>query len=215
MRERLYCPQTVFAFDASFLSVQFYMLSTMKASQNLAPFIYQLRISACHTHISIPLRTQLLSQNTPASRTLHTHISKLKSISPLSRTQRNALRPSYIPKALHRPSSSHANRPGSSFLPHVAQKDSPAAFPTSTTNQTPVAKPPDSPSSDRQRPVYQLTFTCRPCGHRSAHEISKHGYHTGTVLITCPKCKNRHVISDHLKVIPSPQLPSPFRKSYL
>lgn len=188
------------------------MLSTMKASQNLASFIYQLRISACHTHTSIPLRTQLFSQNTPASRTLHTHISKLKSISPLSRTQRNALRPSYTPKVPHRPSSSDANQPGSSFVPYIAQKDSPAASPTSTTNQTPFAKPPDSPSSDHQRPAYQLTFTCKPCGYRSAHKISKHAYHAGTVLITCPECKNRHVISDHLKVIPPPHLPSPLRK---
>lgn len=215
MSERFYCPQTVFAFNASFLSVQFYMVSTMKASQNLASFIYQLRISACHTHTSIPLRTQLLFQNTPASRTLHTHISKPKSISPLSRTQRNALRPSYTPKALHRASSSDANQPGSSFIRYIAQKDSPATSSTSTTSQTPVAKPPDSPSPDRQRPVYQLTFTCKPCNYRSAHEISKHGYHTGTVLITCPECKNRHVISDHLKVIPSPHLPSPLRKTYL
>jgi mitochondrial protein import protein ZIM17 len=30
--------------------------------------------------------------------------------------------------------------------------------------------------------------------------MSKHGYHKGTVLITCPSCKARHVISDHLGV---------------
>lgn len=47
---------------------------------------------------------------------------------------------------------------------------------------------------------YNLTFTCKPCNHRSTHDISKQGYHNGTVLITCPNCKNRHVISDHLKV---------------
>lgn len=30
--------------------------------------------------------------------------------------------------------------------------------------------------------------------------MSKHGYHKGTVLITCPSCRNRHVISDHLGI---------------
>lgn len=30
--------------------------------------------------------------------------------------------------------------------------------------------------------------------------MSKHGYHKGTVLIRCPSCENRHVISDHLNI---------------
>lgn len=30
--------------------------------------------------------------------------------------------------------------------------------------------------------------------------MSKHGYHKGTVLITCPSCNARHVISDHLGI---------------
>ncbi|EAU33595.1 predicted protein [Aspergillus terreus NIH2624] len=51
-----------------------------------------------------------------------------------------------------------------------------------------------------QEPAYQITFTCKPCGHRSSHRMSKHGYHHGTVLIRCPSCENRHVISDHLKI---------------
>ncbi|KAL4929348.1 DNL-type zinc finger protein [Aspergillus undulatus] len=51
-----------------------------------------------------------------------------------------------------------------------------------------------------QEPAYQLTFTCKPCGSRSTHRVSKHGYHRGTVLIRCPGCENRHVISDNLKI---------------
>ncbi|KAL2012089.1 hypothetical protein VTN00DRAFT_4807 [Thermoascus crustaceus] len=51
-----------------------------------------------------------------------------------------------------------------------------------------------------QEPGYQITFTCKPCGHRSSHRMSKHGYHKGTVLIRCPSCHNRHVISDHLGI---------------
>lgn len=30
--------------------------------------------------------------------------------------------------------------------------------------------------------------------------MTKQAYHGGTVLITCPGCKNRHLIADHLKV---------------
>ncbi|KAL1960082.1 hypothetical protein VTO42DRAFT_254 [Malbranchea cinnamomea] len=51
-----------------------------------------------------------------------------------------------------------------------------------------------------EEPAYLIYFTCKPCGHRSAHRITKHGYHKGTVLIACPNCRNRHVISDHLKI---------------
>ncbi|KAL1872293.1 hypothetical protein VTK73DRAFT_1642 [Phialemonium thermophilum] len=52
----------------------------------------------------------------------------------------------------------------------------------------------------RSNPCYELTFTCIPCGHRSGHSVSKQGYHHGTVLITCPSCRNRHLISDHLGI---------------
>ena len=58
----------------------------------------------------------------------------------------------------------------------------------------------DAQFAPPQVPSYQLTFTCKPCGHRSTHNISKRGYHKGSVLVTCPQCSNRHVMSDHLKV---------------
>ncbi len=51
-----------------------------------------------------------------------------------------------------------------------------------------------------QEPAYEITFTCRKCLERSSHRITKQAYHFGTTLITCPGCKNRHLISDHLKV---------------
>ncbi|KAE8353598.1 DNL zinc finger-domain-containing protein [Aspergillus coremiiformis] len=51
-----------------------------------------------------------------------------------------------------------------------------------------------------QEPAYEITFTCRPCGERSSHRLSKQGYHRGTVVIRCPSCKNRHIISDHLNI---------------
>ncbi|KAI8631976.1 DNL zinc finger-domain-containing protein [Xylariaceae sp. FL1651] len=49
-------------------------------------------------------------------------------------------------------------------------------------------------------PHYNLSFTCVPCGSRSHHQVSKQGYHKGSVLITCPDCRNRHVISDNLNI---------------
>ena len=52
----------------------------------------------------------------------------------------------------------------------------------------------------QEQPSYQLTFTCAKCLDRSTHRISKQGYHHGTVLVTCPGCKNKHLISDHLGV---------------
>ncbi|KAL4797694.1 DNL zinc finger-domain-containing protein [Aspergillus venezuelensis] len=76
---------------------------------------------------------------------------------------------------------------------------------------SPLTDRPSNPDTDaanaeqnrarrEKEPAYQLTFTCKPCGERSTHRVSKHGYHRGTVLIRCPGCDNRHVISDHLKI---------------
>ncbi|KAJ5214955.1 hypothetical protein N7468_010634 [Penicillium chermesinum] len=31
--------------------------------------------------------------------------------------------------------------------------------------------------------AYRISFTCKPCGQRSEHRMSKQGYHHGTVLI--------------------------------
>lgn len=58
----------------------------------------------------------------------------------------------------------------------------------------------ESPPPEDLQPAYQLTFTCKPCKTRSAHRVTKQGYHHGTTLITCPNCKVRHLISDHLKI---------------
>ncbi len=85
---------------------------------------------------------------------------------------------------------------GSSLTP-ISKRQNSTASPLTN----PRRSPPSAPRTRaEQEPAYELTFTCKPCKHRSAHHISKQGYHKGTVLITCPDCKNRHVISDHLKV---------------
>ncbi|KAH6619461.1 DNL zinc finger-domain-containing protein [Chaetomium sp. MPI-SDFR-AT-0129] len=72
----------------------------------------------------------------------------------------------------------------------------------SPTSTTPESTTPSSPTTPNilQQPHYELTFTCRPCSTRSRHRISKQGYHHGTVLVACPECKNKHVISDHLRI---------------
>lgn len=57
------------------------------------------------------------------------------------------------------------------------------------------------PETDRPpQPAYELHFTCRKCLHRSAHRITKQAYHFGSALVTCPGCKSRHLISDHLHI---------------
>lgn len=63
--------------------------------------------------------------------------------------------------------------------------------------QSVATEPPAKPDTT---PTYELTFTCKPCLHRSTHKVSHQGYHHGTVLITCPSCKNRHIMADHLKI---------------
>jgi mitochondrial protein import protein ZIM17 len=63
-----------------------------------------------------------------------------------------------------------------------------------------VASGQDTQPLQDLQPAYQLTFTCKPCKTRSAHRVTKQGYHHGTTLITCPGCKSRHLISDHLKI---------------
>jgi protein import protein ZIM17 len=83
--------------------------------------------------------------------------------------------------------------PFRALLPSTVRFESNTASPTSTA-------PPDSRLERDQVPSYELTFTCNVCKTRSSHRLSKQGYHHGTVLIQCPGCKNRHLISDHLKV---------------
>ncbi|KAI1609944.1 DNL zinc finger-domain-containing protein [Exophiala viscosa] len=100
--------------------------------------------------------------------------------------------------------------------PHIRQRSTLAAtsfvprwalprryLATSVRHQNSSLSVPGTPlkaALSRDEPSYQLSFTCKPCLHRSSHRVTKHGYHHGTVLVTCPSCKARHVIADHLKV---------------
>ncbi|KAL9618864.1 MAG: hypothetical protein Q9160_006454 [Pyrenula sp. 1 TL-2023] len=70
----------------------------------------------------------------------------------------------------------------------------------STSSHSPFDPPPPEPQERAQQPSYELIFTCKPCEMRSRHRISKQGYHRGTVVVSCPSCKSRHIISDHLNI---------------
>ena len=74
--------------------------------------------------------------------------------------------------------------------------------PKSNAYSKPLTNRVSSPSTEPRpaQPEYQITFTCTPCGTRSSHHVSKQGYHYGSTLITCPECRNRHIISDHLNI---------------
>jgi protein import protein ZIM17 len=92
-------------------------------------------------------------------------------------------------------------RPFSTTFPtlHSVPKDSPREPQTSRLVEQPETPQPPIPSRPPQ-PSYDITFTCTPCSTRSTHRITKHAYHHGSILITCPSCRNRHIISDHLNV---------------
>ncbi|KAK3396284.1 DNL zinc finger-domain-containing protein [Sordaria brevicollis] len=88
--------------------------------------------------------------------------------------------------------------------PRSQQEAAQQSLPSSDQQQT---QPQDQQAAEQQAkrdisqvPHYELTFTCIPCDFRSKHKVSKQGYHHGSVLIACPNCRNRHVISDHLKI---------------
>eukprot|EP00833_Pecoramyces_ruminatium_P014898 jgi/Orpsp1_1/1188930/evm.model.d7180000068297.1 len=45
---------------------------------------------------------------------------------------------------------------------------------------------------------FLIGFTCKKCNNRSYKFISKKSYYEGVVIIRCDKCKNLHLIADHL-----------------
>lgn len=134
------------------------------------------------------------------------------------------------PQTLQAPSSQHIPAPAKRLL-HTL-RTSPVARPSpilsraravptcrcESTSAGPKAATsttaPESRLDREQVPSYELTFTCNVCKTRSSHRLSKQGYHHGTILISCPDCKNRHLISDHLKVCLAKGGPAPSKTDY-
>lgn len=112
--------------------------------------------------------------------------------------------PAPATRLLHTPRAAAATRP-SPFLSRPRLHFAAVRFESSTASPTSTTAPESRLDRD-QVPSYELTFTCNVCKTRSSHRLSKQGYHHGTVLIACPDCKNRHLISDHLKVRCCPPL---------
>ncbi|KAG6861543.1 hypothetical protein C0995_015277 [Termitomyces sp. Mi166 len=88
-------------------------------------------------------------------------------------------------------SSSSSSAPSSSKTDSSSPSSSISSAPATTTSQ---------PLPERTEPRLSMTFTCTVsgCGERSTHEFAKRSYERGIVLVQCPKCKNRHLIADHL-----------------
>ncbi|KAL5596989.1 hypothetical protein BROUX41_006339 [Berkeleyomyces rouxiae] len=116
---------------------------------------------------------------------------------PCARPAMLLARPAFVPlsrsPAASLPVRYSSSKPTPSAHPSPASPDDASSLPASS-------EPSEVLQRKLQEPHYQLTFTCVPCDHRSTHIISKQGYHHGSVLIACPNCTNRHVISDHLNV---------------
>ncbi|CAK7271300.1 hypothetical protein SEPCBS57363_004546 [Sporothrix epigloea] len=83
---------------------------------------------------------------------------------------------------------------------HNIPRPKPAEIPAIAQTSSSDSASATSASESGLAPHYELTFTCKPCGTRSSHKVTKQGYHQGSVLIACPECRNRHIISDHLGI---------------
>ncbi|KAJ2856935.1 hypothetical protein J3B02_001320 [Coemansia erecta] len=62
----------------------------------------------------------------------------------------------------------------------------------------PVTASASTAAADPQQARMLIGFTCKVCSHRQHKTMSKQAYTKGVVLIQCDKCKNRHLIADHL-----------------
>jgi protein import protein ZIM17 len=140
----------------------------------------------------------------------HSHLCAMSLPSATRALQRVCLRQPSATQACRQQLRHLSSRPSSAFPPLLRiQSHLPPIFQSqqrrceSTAKPKPLTDRPDELPKAEPRaevPSYEMTFTCKACSTRSSHRMSKQGYHHGTILITCPGCKNRHLIADHLKV---------------
>ena len=147
----------------------------MKTDKTLSTIIHQIRPSLRQPYPTCS-HLRLLSQHVPLR---HPHPTFPH---PLHTPKRGIPTPSIVFRSLEtRRVSDSASLPSSAVALSTGYPDNP-------------------PNPEEPLPSYQLTFTCKPCRHRSTHKVTKLGYHHGSVLIKCPGCSNLHAISDHKKV---------------
>lgn len=104
---------------------------------------------------------------------------------------------------IRKPFSQAVRRALVSNIPTVGKSVSPIIRPfhrTALRYNTSVGNGNNTAQIKVDKPEMMIAFTCKKCDTRSSHIMSKQAYTSGTVLITCPSCKNRHLIADHLKV---------------
>lgn len=60
-------------------------------------------------------------------------------------------------------------------------------------------------SKEKKTPVafvgsqkFELQYTCKLCGTRNSHKVSRHAYTKGVVIAVCKGCKGKHLIADNL-----------------
>ncbi|KAJ3786491.1 DNL zinc finger-domain-containing protein [Lentinula aff. detonsa] len=80
--------------------------------------------------------------------------------------------------------------------PETIHGSSPSSPSSSSSSQTVTSQA----LPEKMERQMSITFTCTvtDCGTRSTHAFAKRSYERGIVLIECPGCHNRHLISDHL-----------------
>ncbi|KAJ5139149.1 uncharacterized protein N7515_003997 [Penicillium bovifimosum] len=139
---------------------------------------------------------------TSGLRPLNTFVSQAKSYTTIARLQPSRF---LSTNPIHsRPTLRSSPLPRSRILTPQFRYNSSAPRPLTDSNKSQAEQDAEWEAQNQERrkneEAYRITFTCKPCGHRSGHRMSKQGYHRGTVLIQCPSCNSRHVMSDHLGV---------------